>query len=139
LSDPADPAGVNAHNNLAVLSEARGNLREAAGHYELALSGVLAGQSRAIMLANLGALRSKLGNPAGAVIALRLSLQEMETAVGPVHPDVAKVLEVYERVLRKAGRKADANGVAQRARIIHSSFVGQDNANRATVDYLDLK
>jgi Tetratricopeptide repeat len=91
------------------------------------------------MLANLGALRLKLENPAGAVVALGRSLEEMETAVGPAHPDVAKVLEVYERVLRKTGHKAEAIEVAQRAKSIRPSFVGLDNANRATVDYRDLK
>ena len=98
----------------------------------------LPGQSRARILANLGALRLKLGNPADAVVALGRSLQEMETAVGPVHPDVAKVLEVYERVLRKAGHKAEAIEVAQRAISIRSSFGGQD-ATRASMDYRDLK
>jgi tetratricopeptide (TPR) repeat protein len=139
LSNPADPASVTARNDLAVIYEARGKLREAAGLYEQAISSAPAGQSRARILANLGALRLKLGNPAGAVVALGRSLQEMETAVGPAHPDVAKVLEVYERVLRKAGHKAEAIEAAQRAKSIRSSFVGQDNATRASVDYRDLK
>jgi hypothetical protein len=91
------------------------------------------------MLANLGSLRLKLKNPAGAVVALGRSLHEMETAVGTAHPDVAKVLEVYERVLRKAGHKTEATEVAQRAKSIRSSFAGQDNLTGAIVDYRDLK
>jgi len=139
LSNPADPASVTARNDLAVIYEARGKFREAADLYEQAIAGTPAGQSRARMLANLGALRLKLGNPAGAVVELGRSLQEMETAVGPTHPDVAKVLEVYERILRKSGNKAEAIEVAQRAKSIRSSFVGRDNATGATVDFRDLK
>jgi tetratricopeptide (TPR) repeat protein len=139
LSNPADPASVTARNDLAVIYEARGKLREAAGLYEQAISSAPAGQSRARILSNLGALRLKLGNPAGAVAELGRSLQEMETAVGPTHPDVAKVLEVYEGVLRTSGNKAKAIEVAQRARSIRSSFVGQDNATGTTVDFRDLK
>jgi len=139
LSDPPDPASLTASNDLAVIYEARGKLREAVGLYEQAICGAVAGQSRARILANLGALQLKLGNPAVAAVAIGRSLQEMEAAVGPAHPDVARVLEVYERVLRKAGHKAEAIEVAQRAKSIRSSFVGQDNANRVTVDYLDLK
>jgi tetratricopeptide (TPR) repeat protein len=139
LSNPADAANVTAVNDIAVIYEARGKLHEAAGLYERAISSVPAGQSRARMLANLGALRLKLGNPAGAVVALGQSLQEMESAVGPTHPDVAKVLEVYDRVLRKSGHKAEAIELAQRAKSIRSAFIGQDNTSRATVDYRDLK
>jgi tetratricopeptide (TPR) repeat protein len=139
LSNSADAASVTAVNDIAVIYEARGKLHEAAGLYERAISSVPAGQSRARMLANLGALRLKLGNPAGAVVTLGRSLQEMESAVGPTHPDVAKVLEVYDRVLRKSGHKAEAIELAQRAKSIRSSFIGQDNATQATVDYRDLK
>jgi len=134
-----DPASVTAGNDLAVIYEARGELREAASLYEQAIRNAAAGQARARMLANFGALRLKLGNTAGALLALDSSLREMETAVGPAHPDVAKVLEIYERVLRKSGHRAEAIEVAQRANSIRSSFVGQDNAIRATVDYRDLK
>jgi tetratricopeptide (TPR) repeat protein len=139
LLNPADAADVAAVNNIAVIYEARGKLHEAAGLYERAISTVPAGQSRARMLANLGALRLKLRNPAGAVAALGQSLQEMETAVGPTHPDVAKVLEVYDRVLRTSGHKAEAIELAQRAKSIRSAFIAQDNASRSTVDYRDLK
>jgi len=138
LSDPANPASVAARNDLAVLYQFRGKLSEAANLYEQAISNAPAGQSRARILANLGALRLKLGNPAGAGEVLGRALQEMETAVGLAHPDVAKVLEVYERVLRKAGHKAQAIEVAQRAKSIRSSFAGQ-GATPASVDYRDLK
>jgi Tfp pilus assembly protein PilF len=130
---------VTARSDLALIYEARGKLREAAGLYEQAVSSTPAGQARARMLANLGALRLKLGNPADAVVALGRSLEEIEIAVGPVHPDVAHVLEIYERALRRAGHKAQAIDVAQRANAIRSSFTTQDNATRAIVDYLDLK
>jgi Tfp pilus assembly protein PilF len=86
LSNPADPASVTARNDLAVIYEARGKLHQAAGLYEQAISSAPAGQSRARILANLGALRLKLGNPAGAVVALGRSLQEMERTGG--EPDV---------------------------------------------------
>jgi len=130
---------ATARSDLALIYEARGKLREAAGLYEQAVSSTPAGQARARMLANLGALRLRLGNPADAVVALGRSLEEIEIAVGPVHPDVAHVLEIYERALRKAGHKAEAIDVAQRASAIRSSFTPQDNAARAIVDYLDLK
>jgi Tfp pilus assembly protein PilF len=130
---------VTARSNLAVIYEARGKLDEAAGLYEQAVSGAPAGQGRARMLANLGALRLKLGNPAGAEVALSRSLEEMEIAVGPAHPDVAHVLELYAHALRKAGDNAYAIAVAQRATTIRSSFAAQDKASRAIVDFLDLK
>jgi Tfp pilus assembly protein PilF len=114
-------------------------LREAAVLYEEAISSTPAGLARARILANLGGLRLKRGDPAGAVVALGRSLQEAEIAVGPTHPDVAHVLEIYERALRKAGHKVQASDVAQRAKSIRSSFAGQDNSTRATVDYRDLK
>jgi tetratricopeptide (TPR) repeat protein len=139
MSNPADPASVTARNDLAVICEARGRFREAAVLYEQAISSAPAGQPRARMLANLGALYLKLGNPTAATVALGRSLEEMETAVGPAHPDVARVLEDYERVLRKAGRKAEARNAAKRAAVIRSSFAWQDNATRLTVDYRDLK
>ena len=130
---------ITARSDLAVIYEAQGKLREAAGLYEPALSSIPAGQGRARMLANLGALRLKLGNPPEAILALGRSLEEMETAVGPSHPDVAHILEIYERALRKAGHKAQAIDVAQRANAIRSSFTRQDSSTRAIVDYLDLK
>jgi len=139
LSNPADPASVTAHNDLAVIYQTRGKLHQAAALYEQGISNSPAGQARARMLANLGTLRLKLGNRAGALAALGRALQEMETAVGPAHSDVAKVLEVYEPILRKAGRKTEAIAAAQRAKSIRSSFAGLDNATRASVDYRDLK
>jgi Tfp pilus assembly protein PilF len=139
LSNPADPAGFTSRNDLAVIYQARGKLRQAAGLYEQAISSAPAGQARARVLANFGALQLKLGNPDGSIATLARSLQEMQTAVGPEHPDVAKILEVYERVLKKTGHRTEAIELAHRARSIRSSFVGQDNATRATVDYRDLK
>jgi tetratricopeptide (TPR) repeat protein len=130
---------ITARSDLAVIYEAEGKLRQAAGLYEQALSSSPAGQAHARMLANLGALRLKLGNPPDAILALGRSLEEMEIAVGPSHPDVAHILEIYERALRKAGHKAQAIDVAQRANAIRSSFTRQDNSTRAIVDYLDLK
>jgi tetratricopeptide (TPR) repeat protein len=139
LSNPADPASVTARNDLAVIYQARGKLREAAELYEQAISSSPAGQARARMLANLGDLYLKLRNPTGAMMALGWSLEEMQTAVGPAHPDLATVLEVYARVLKKAGHRTEATEVAQRAKSIRSSFAGQDNETRASVDYRDLK
>jgi Tfp pilus assembly protein PilF len=139
LSYAADPDSVTARSDLAVIYEARGKLREAAVLYEQAIFSTPGGLARARMLANLGSLRLKLGNPTDAVVALGRSLEEIETAVGPTHPDMAHVLEIYERALRKAGHRVQAIDAAQRAKAIRSSFAGQDNATRATVDYRDLK
>jgi Tfp pilus assembly protein PilF len=134
-----DPDSVTARSNLAAIYEARGKLREAAGLYEQAVSSAPSGQARGRMLANLGALRLKLGNAADAVVALGRSLEEIEIAVGPAHPEVEHVLEIYERALRKAGHKAQAIEVAKRANALRSTFGTQDKATRAIVDYLDLK
>jgi len=139
LSNPAVPASFTARNDLAVIYEVRGKLREAADLYEQAISSAPAGQARARMLANLGDLHLKLGNPTGAMTVLGRSLEEMQTAVGPAHPDVAKVMEVYARVLKQAGHGTEAIEVAQHAKSIRSLFAGQDNETRASVDYRDLK
>jgi tetratricopeptide (TPR) repeat protein len=130
---------VTARSNIAVIYAARGKFREAAGLYEQTASITPSGQAHARMLANLGVLRLKLGNPADAVVALGDSLEEMDNALGPAHPDVAHVLEIYGRALKKAGRKAQGLDAARRAHVIRSTLTAQDNATRAIVDYLDLK
>ncbi len=137
MTDPR--AAAAARNNLAVVLEARGKLREAAALIAQSIPSAPAGQPRARMLANLGGLQLKLGNGAEAAAALRRSLEEMESAVGPAHPDVARILESYGHVLRKTGRKTEAKVAARRAETIRASFAGQTNADGTTVDYRDLK
>ncbi len=41
-----------------------------------------------------------------------------ETAKGPEHPDVAKVLENYADLLRKMGREEEASNMDARAKAI---------------------
>ena len=126
-------------SDLAVLLEARGKVREAVVLLEQAIGGTAAGQERARMLTNLGLWQMKLGKRDETQVSMRRALDEMELAVGPHHPDVARVLREYGQILRKTGRKAEAKEASKRAGTIVASFAGQTNANSASVDYRDLK
>jgi tetratricopeptide (TPR) repeat protein len=125
-------ASANARNGLALILEAQGKLHDAITLLEQAVSGAEAGQARARMLTNLGGLHQKLGHRTEAATYLSRALDEMERAVGAGHPDVARILEDYGKILQKTGRKAEAKEAARRARSIRSSFT-------ATIDYRDLK
>ena len=94
-------------------------------------------QARARMLANLGTSSWKVGEKKQAVTWLSQALAEMESIVGPNHPDVARILEDYSTVLRKTGRGTEAKEFEKRARDIRSSFAA--HTGEATVDWRDLK
>jgi hypothetical protein len=88
------------------------------------------------MLSNLAVLQWKSGQREAAVETLREALAAMEAAVGPDHPDVAKILDDYSAALEKTGRKAEAKTLAARAESIRTSFQAQSGL---TVDWRDLK
>ena len=137
LPDPRTAA--IARNDLAMLLEARGRGPAALALLKQAIAAAPAGQSRARMLANLGNLHLKMDDRAAAVQAFRTSLQEMEIAVGPAHPDVGQILLDYAQALQKSGNKSEAKRAALRAETIFSAFSAQTNINGATADYRDLR
>jgi Tfp pilus assembly protein PilF len=128
-----------ARNDLAILYQARKRPRAAISLLEDAAAATQPGQARARIFANLGVLQWKYGSKQDAAMYLRRALSEMETAVGPEHPDVGKILEDYGDVLRATGEKAVAKHMAKRAAAIRSAFAAQTNNTGTTVDWRDLK
>lgn len=126
-------------SDLAGLLESRRQYAKAAGILREAVARLGAGQVRARMLANLGVLQWRLKERVEAAAQLRQALGEMESAVGPHHPDVAAVLERYQAVLRQSGRKAEAAAASQRAAAIRSGFARHGNDRQTSIDWRDLK
>ena len=60
------------------------------------------------------------GKYAEAEPLYRRALAIREKALGPEHPDVAKTLENYAELLRKANRKAEAAEMRERAQAIRA-------------------
>jgi len=122
-------------SDLAAVLRKRGMNAEAAGILEESIAQTEPGQARARMRANLGDL---LPDRREGLDQLRLALAEMESTVGPRHPDVAAILELYREHLRRSGRKAEAAEAARRAAEIRSSFAGRAGARSVSVDWRDL-
>jgi len=121
------PAAV-ALNDLSLLYQAKGQNRLAMDALERAIATAAPGQIRARMRANRGVLHWRLGQKREAEADLRQALGEMEVAVGPLHPDVGRILSDYSAVLEKIGRKPEAKVMARRAQVIESSFAPQTNS-----------
>ncbi len=125
--------------DLAGLLETKRQHAKAAEILREAISQERAGQVRARMLLNLGGLLWQLKEKSQALTQIRSALTEMESAVGPQHPDVAAILDRYQELLRKSGQKAESVVVAQRAAAIRSSFVRYTSDRGTSVDWRDLK
>lgn len=130
LGDPTTAVAV--WSDLAMIHEARGNYAESAIDLRAALALAQPGYERARLLSNLGAAELKLGRPGDGVVQISKSLAEMEAAVGPQHPDVAGILELYATALRANRRKPESEQAARRAKEIRSLL-------DATVDWRELK
>ena len=140
LSDHSDPDAATASaSDLASLYQAQGQLGKATAALEQALELAEPGQSRARMLANLGSFKWQAGAKPQAVDYFQRVLTEMESVVGPNHPDVAFILAGYAVVLEKSGNKKDSREAAFRAKAIQSSFSAQTRNTRVAVDVTDLK
>jgi tetratricopeptide (TPR) repeat protein len=123
---------VSVWSDLAMIHEARGNHAESAKVLTAAIGLAQPGSVRARLLANLGAAELRLGHSGNSLDHLRSSLQEMEAAVGPRHPDVAAILELYSSVLRSARRKPEAQEAARRAKEIRAFLA-------SSVDWRELR
>lgn len=123
---------VSVWSDLAMIHEARGNHAECAKVLAAAIAQAQPGYERARLLSNLGAAELRLGNSGEGLIHLRTSLSEMEAAVGPRHPDVAAILELYSVALRGARRKPEAEQAALRAKEIRASLA-------SSVDWRELR
>jgi tetratricopeptide (TPR) repeat protein len=95
------------------------------------------GQGRARVKANLAELQWKHGAYDAARSGFQEALDEMTTAFGSKHPEVAVILERYSQVLRESGRKAEAKQAADRAAEIWSTFDIETNRKGFTVDWRD--
>jgi tetratricopeptide (TPR) repeat protein len=118
--------------DLAMIHEARGNNAESANDLRAAIALAQPGNERARLLGNLGAAELKLGRTGEGLVHLQNSLEEMEAAVGPRHPDLAGILELYSTALLAARRKPEAQQAALRAREIRDLL-------NSIVDWRELK
>jgi tetratricopeptide (TPR) repeat protein len=128
-----------ARNDLALIYEYRNKREESMELLKSAIPAVPAGRIHARIIANLGVTECKLGLKREAVEHLFQALREMEMAVGPEHPDVAKILDAQAAVLKGTGKKGLAREAASRAATIRAAFPGETKVLGATVDWLDLK
>lgn len=136
----ADPSlSATALGDLSLLLQARNEHARAVRLLEQGVASVPAGQARARLLANLGVLKFKTGAKQDAARFLEQALAEAEAAVGPHHPDIAKIAEDYAAVLEKTGRRKEAKSYSQRAEAIQTAFIAQTNSTQVTVDKSDLK
>jgi tetratricopeptide (TPR) repeat protein len=126
-------------SDMAWLYISRGKTALAVDTLDRAIAVASPGKGRARMLTNRAIYCWKLGRKAQAETALRQALQEMEAAVGPLHPDVGYILDQYSEVLAMTGRRSSAAEFAARARAIKSAFAAQTNEAGHTVDWRDLK
>lgn len=124
-------------SDIALTLELRGQPQLAVAMMRNALVGSPSGQIRARMLRNLGVYEWKAGDRESGRQHLHESLREMESAVGPDHPDVANVLDVYSGMLRESGNRAEGRELSRRAQSIRSAFAGQDGV--AHVDWRELR
>lgn len=126
-------------SDLAALFEASRKYEKAAAIWREAIALSAPGQARARMLANLAALQWNWNDKSQAAAHFQEALAEMEAAVGPRHPDVARILDDYQEVLRKTGKKAEAVAASERASAIRSAFAHHTNEQGASVDWRDLR
>ncbi len=73
-------------------------------------------------LTNLAALYQAQGNYAEAEPLYQRALAIWERALGPEHPDVAKVLNSYASLLRETGRADEAAEMEARAKAIRAKY-----------------
>jgi tetratricopeptide (TPR) repeat protein len=126
-------------SDLATILIDSKRMREASDVLESAIRLAEAGQARARMLRNLGALKWEMGQKEVAERLLGQSVVEMEAVVGREHPDLARILDDYAIVLEKLGRKREAKQTAVRAQSIRQSFGWMANSNSQTVDWRDIR
>jgi tetratricopeptide (TPR) repeat protein len=106
-------------NNLAAVQQARGRIAKAEQMYRRALD---------INVEHLGSQHPKVGfnlnnlatlvavdRPAGAVSLYRRAMTIFTHALGPTHPNVGVCLENFAAVLRRLGRRQEADQAARRA------------------------
>jgi Flp pilus assembly protein TadD len=139
LSAEEPAVAASCRSDLATLVRSSGRERDAMTLLEQAVAGARPGQARARMLDNLGMLQWKSGRRTLAIGTIRQALEEMEAAVSSRHPDVARILEDYARVLASLGRKAESRAAAVRARELTAAFAWQANSESAAVDWRDLR
>jgi tetratricopeptide (TPR) repeat protein len=128
-----------ARGDLATLYQAEHKNDLAIDLLQQAVSEIAPGQARARMLANLGVLQWNSAMREASEKTLKQALREAETSAGLNHPDTARILERYADVLRRTGRKAEANSAARRAMAIRDSSSFQTNDNGLSVDWRDSR
>lgn len=134
LTIESDPI---ARGDLATLYQAERKNSMAMDLLQQAVSETNPGQARARLLANLGVMQWESGLRERGEKTLLEALGEAEATVGPEHPDTARILERYGQVLRRNGRKEEANKAADRAVAIRALSASQTNENGFTVDWRD--
>lgn len=121
------------------LAELSGDAREQRVWLERALKEVGKGVGRWRVMAKLAELEGKEKRWKEAVGWYGEVVAELEQWPGGRHPDLGVALARYGEVLRKAGQKAEARAVAERAREARSWQAWQANGNGDTVDWRELR
>lgn len=124
--------------DMAMLYQLQDNHVLAVETYAKALEIKPPGQVRARILANRANALLNLRRYQDAEKDVRQALDEIQAVVGPSHPDVASVLDQYAVLLKKTGRRNEADAISRRVRAIEMSFAGQTNSTGSTVDWQDL-
>jgi tetratricopeptide (TPR) repeat protein len=125
--------------DLATIYEAEHKIGVAMDLLQEALTEITPGQARARMRTNLAMLQWQSGMSDLSEKTLRQALAEVEASVGSDHADTARVLELYGKVLRRIGRKAEARNATQRAAAIRAATAFQTNENGFTIDWRDTR
>jgi tetratricopeptide (TPR) repeat protein len=106
-------------NNLGAICQARGRTTEAEQLYRRALridtSCLGAGHPKVGFATNNLAVLLRDDRPVEAATLFRRALAIFRRTLGPHHPNVGVCLENYGSVLRRLGRRTEANAQAQRA------------------------
>lgn len=135
LSSRNDPFVVN---DLAVLYQLNGEYAESLDLLGRALAEPMPAQAKARIRANLGVVQWNAGARKQGEANLRQALDDMETAVGQNHPDVAWIMEKYAEVLRQSSRRREARDMEAQASRIRSGFAAQSTDSTLQVDWRDL-
>ncbi|MCX6593956.1 MAG: tetratricopeptide repeat protein [Acidobacteria bacterium] len=130
---------VSIWSDLAAIHVAEGDRRRAHELMLRALALAPPGQKHARIAANIGVLLAEMKDREGGLRWLRQALSEMESAMGPEHPDVAQILEDSEQVLHRTGRRTEAAQYRQRLAAIRAAHPDERRATEQSVDWRALR
>lgn len=128
----AHPALSSAYNNLGLVLQKQGRLKEALAKFKeaLAIKEAAHGDNHpatASTLANIGLVLVLQGKAEAALEPLERAVATEERAVGPTHPMVARKLALLGDALGQVGRVEEALPHVERALAIYQEAHGKDS------------